>query len=732
MTGLPLTRTEYWSLSIPGSVRTGATGHGESLTDMENFLLPLSQSALSALHTPGVADGLTVTVTTPPQGLTVSPGVALDDNGHLIVLAAGGVAIVDPGANPSQLVNVPTVQVSAAGAMVVSAGSPVTGAVLLTVTYAEVVEGQLSGTPVLVHAPWLRLLAAANVTADQVVLAGVTLDSAGNVTALSPASRPLSGLPVAAVQIRRPRATAGPPLSVDQSVVAQLAPGGNGGVTLDLTPAGGPLHVLAVDDAAGTLSLLPAGGTVGVGSAASLRSAAGGGLEVGVTAAGSPVTVLGVDSAAGTLSLLPAGGTVGVGSAASLRSAAGGGLEVGVTAAGSPVTVLGVNSAGSVVSLLSAGGMVGIGLGTGAPQRILHAEGPEVHSGGSAGGFSFANRDTGQFVESPTAGERWVWYASGGRARLWSGGDRLSIDLTTDGGALDVSRRMRVRQGTDASAGIWLYQTQPQADRAFVGMSNDSSVGFWGNTGVGWGLLMDTSSGNVGIGTTPSPPGVKLDVQVPNGFAIRGTGGPGFLGIGGGIWATGPTGVLAQGTTRGILAGASSGPAGQFDGDVTISGKLSKGGGGFTIDDPTDPENRYLSHSFVESPEMLNVYRGTVTTDQEGAATVELPGYVTALNREFSYHLTVVGDFARAVVSAPLHDGRLSLRTDQPGVTVCWLVLGVRADPWAEANRIEVERDKPDSERNLFLHPELYNQPPTRSLLHSQYPALGERVGPPA
>lgn len=635
MTGLPLTRTEYWSLSIPGSVRTGATGHGESLTDMENFLLPLSQSALSALRTPGVADGLTVTATAQPQGLTVSPGVALDVNGHLIVLAAGGVAIVDPAANPSQLVNVPTVQVSAAGATVATAGSAVTGDVLLTVTYAEVVEGQLSGTPVLVHAPWLRLLAAANVTADQVVLAGVTLDPSGNVTALSPASRPLSGLPAAAVQIRRPRAAAGPPLSVDQSVVAQLAPGGNGGLRLDLTPASGPLPVLAVDDAAGTLSLLPAGGKVA------------------------------------------------------------------------------------------------IGLGTVTPQRVLQTEGSEIHSGGPVAGFSFGNRETAQFVDFPGAGERWVWYASGGRARLWSGADQISIDLRAEGGALDVPRRMRVRQGGTSSAGIWFYQDQPQADRAFVGMASDSSVGFWGNTGAGWGLQMDTSSGNVGIGTAASPNG-RLEVQRPGGFAIMASGGPGVFGIGGGIFAKGPVGVLAQGTGIGIVASGGGGPAGQFDGDVSISGKLSKGGGGFTIDDPTDPENRYLSHSFVESPEMLNVYRGTVTTDQEGAATVELPRYVAALNREFSYHLTVVGDFARAAVSAPLRDGRLSLRTDQPGVTVCWLVLGVRADPWAEANRIEVERDKPDGERNLYLHPELYDQPPTRSLLHSQYPALREGAGPPA
>jgi hypothetical protein len=723
MTGLPLTRTEYWSLSIPGSVRTGATAHGESLTDMESFLLPLSQSALSALRTPGVADGLAVTVTAQPQGLTVSPGVALDVNGHLIVLAAGGVAIVDPAANPGQLVNVPTVQVSAAGATVATAGSAVTGDVLLTVTYAEVVEGQLTGTPVLVHAPWLRLLAAANVTANQVVLAGATLDSSGNVTALSPAGRPLSGLPAAAVQIRRPRAAAGPPLSVDQSVVAQLAPGGNGGLRLDLTPAGGPLPVLAVDDAAGTLSLLPGGGTVGVGSAASLRSAAGGGLQVAVTAAGSPVTVLGVDSTAGTLSLLPAGGTVAVGSAASLRSAAGGGLEVGVTAAGSPVTVLGVDSTGGTLSLLPAGGQVAIGLGTGTPQRILQTEGSEIHSGGPGAGFSFGNRETAQFVDSPGAGERWVWYASGGRARLWSGADQISIDLRAEGGALDVPRRMRVRQGGTGSAGIWFYQDQPQADRAFVGMADDNNVGFWGNTGAGWGLRMDTSSGDVSIG--------RLTVATAAGTAISATGGPGFLASG--VFASGPIGVLAEGTGTGVVAlGPNGGFAGQFSGKVSVSGTLTKPGGGFMIDHPTDPENRYLSHSFVESPEMLNVYRGTVTTDQEGAATVELPGYVAALNREFSYHLTVVGDFARAAVSAPLRDGRLSLRTDQPGVTVCWLVLGVRADPWAEANRIEVERDKPDDERNLFLHPELYDQPPTRGLLYSKYSALREPAEPPA
>jgi len=83
---------------------------------------------------------------------------------------------------------------------------------------------------------------------------------------------------------------------------------------------------------------------------------------------------------------------------------------------------------------------------------------------------------------------------------------KLGVGLTDPGFALDVADRMRVRQGGAGTAGIWLYQSGPSDDRAFVGMASDSSVGFWGNTGAGWGLTMDTSSGNVALGGTLSLP----------------------------------------------------------------------------------------------------------------------------------------------------------------------------------------------------------------------------------
>jgi len=66
--------------------------------------------------------------------------------------------------------------------------------------------------------------------------------------------------------------------------------------------------------------------------------------------------------------------------------------------------------------------------------------------------------------------------------------------------------------------------------------------------------------------------------------------------------------------------------AGYFEGDVHVSGTLTKSNGAFMIDHPVDPENMYLSHSFVESPEMLNVYSGVVDLDDRGRAVVELPG----------------------------------------------------------------------------------------------------------
>ena len=54
----------------------------------------------------------------------------------------------------------------------------------------------------------------------------------------------------------------------------------------------------------------------------------------------------------------------------------------------------------------------------------------------------------------------------------------------------------------------------------------------------------------------------------------------------------------------------SGGFAGFFAGIVKITGNHQKSGGSFKIDHPLDPANKYLCHSFVESPDMKNIYDG--------------------------------------------------------------------------------------------------------------------------
>ena len=156
--------------------------------------------------------------------------------------------------------------------------------------------------------------------------------------------------------------------------------------------------------------------------------------------------------------------------------------------------------------------------------------------------------------------------------------------------------------------------------------------------------------------------------------------------------------------------------AGYFSGNVNVTGTLSKGGGSFRIDHPLDPENKYLQHSFVESPDMMNVYNGNIVTDADGYATVTLPDYFEILNKDFRYQLTVSGEFAQAIVAEKVTGNWFIIQTDIPNVEVSWQVTGIRKDKWAEANRIQVEMDKPEIEKGYYMHYKEWNQPVEKAI----------------
>lgn len=240
---------------------------------------------------------------------------------------------------------------------------------------------------------------------------------------------------------------------------------------------------------------------------------------------------------------------------------------------------------------------------------------------------------------------------------------------------------------------------------------------------------------NVGIGTTApqtlfhidhAPPvGVGMDVaEISSGGSIdvaslllKNTGSGGFrLRVGAG---TGSGYLASSGPIAFITADTGSpsfptGPSMTIDtsGNVSIAGNLSKHGGSFKIDHPVDPANKYLSHSFVESPDMMNIYNGVVQLDARGAAWITLPDYFEALNRDFRYQLTSLGKpQPNLYVAREISRNRFKISGGKPGGRVSWQVTGVRHDAWANAHRIPTEEDKPPQERGRYFHPELFGAP---------------------
>ncbi|MBM3307327.1 MAG: hypothetical protein FJY74_03290 [Candidatus Eisenbacteria bacterium] len=161
----------------------------------------------------------------------------------------------------------------------------------------------------------------------------------------------------------------------------------------------------------------------------------------------------------------------------------------------------------------------------------------------------------------------------------------------------------------------------------------------------------------------------------------------------------------------GTASGAGTNYAGYFAGNTHVNGTLTKSAGSFRIDHPLDPANKYLSHSFVESPDMKNVYDGVTTLDAAGEAWVELPEWFGALNRDFRYQLTCIGGFAPVYVADEIARNRFRIAGGSPGMRVSWQVTGIRQDPYAEAHRIQVEEVKPAGEQGKYSHPELYGAP---------------------
>lgn len=166
----------------------------------------------------------------------------------------------------------------------------------------------------------------------------------------------------------------------------------------------------------------------------------------------------------------------------------------------------------------------------------------------------------------------------------------------------------------------------------------------------------------------------------------------------------------------GIFISNSTGRAGYFGGNVEIAGTLTKAAGTFKIDHPLDPKNKTLSHSFVESPDMMNIYNGNIVLNADGEATVHLPDWFTALNKDYRYQLTCIGGFAQVYISEKIANNKFKIAGGVKNLEVSWMVTGIRDDAYAKKYRTPVEEEKTAHQKGYYLQPEAFEVPYQKSL----------------
>jgi hypothetical protein len=134
-----------------------------------------------------------------------------------------------------------------------------------------------------------------------------------------------------------------------------------------------------------------------------------------------------------------------------------------------------------------------------------------------------------------------------------------------------------------------------------------------------------------------------------------------------------------------------------------------------------------LVHASVESSERLVVYSGNVTCDEAGEARVTLPDWLEALATDFRYQLTCLGGHASVFVAGEIQDGAFVIGGGAAGLRVSWQVTGVRQDAWARANVLEVELDKPESERGFYHNPDAFGRTLTSSVHWPRHQGMVEQ-----
>jgi|SRR6516162_9903462 len=148
----------------------------------------------------------------------------------------------------------------------------------------------------------------------------------------------------------------------------------------------------------------------------------------------------------------------------------------------------------------------------------------------------------------------------------------------------------------------------------------------------------------------------------------------------------------------------------------------------FKIDHPLDPAHKYLYDSFVESPDMMNIYKRRGYPPCKRRSGDSNAGMVWRSEPRLPLPVYLpwricCGLCRRGTCQQSIQDWRRSRRPE-----------GILADHWHSSGRLgqrppdPVEEEKSAQERGYYIHPELYGAPEEKQIERPRQPQMMERM----